>query len=337
MIVKKVTAKRKLKKRDPNAPKRPLSAYMEVAKVERSKILADAGPLSLVETGRELGRRWRNLDTSQKAAFEEKSIINKKTYEDAVKLTSMPLDESSIETCQSGSNLPESESEVQSVDVQQSSTNSKNIVLDDIGFAKEKRFPWFPALKSGSSAKGNRVYITYFGSGDKAIVNKSNWLPFSEQTLAKMFKKKSSDSSAFKFGMKQLNAVREKLLNDNPVSVSSIGSNTRLQKRRFQQLSKDRLQEEEEENTRHLELKMHFDEDRNVWKCKDCSWTGKFKNKAKAHTRYCGARRKIKKSVNRSFICSGPNCQQEFSSKKHLKEHYRYLIRKGLKKIENHQ
>ena len=69
--------KRKLKKRDPNAPKRPLSAYMEFAKVERSKILADAGPLSLVETGRELGRRWRNLDTSQKAAFEEKSIMMK--------------------------------------------------------------------------------------------------------------------------------------------------------------------------------------------------------------------------------------------------------------------
>ena len=79
MIVKKADAKRKPKKRDPNAPKRPLSAYMEFVKVERPKILQDAGSLSLVETGRELGRRWKSLSSSQRAAFEEKSRINRKT------------------------------------------------------------------------------------------------------------------------------------------------------------------------------------------------------------------------------------------------------------------
>ena len=138
-----------------------------------------------------------------------------------------------------------------------------------------------------------------------------------------MSRKKTASSSAFKFGMNELNTVRDKLLQNEAVSLSSVGSSTRLQKRRFQQLSKDRLQEEEEENTRHLEIKMYFDEDNKVWKCKDCSWKGQYKNRAKAHTRNCGSRRKIKKSSKKSFVCSGLNCQQEFSSKKDLKKHDR--------------
>ena len=47
----------KKQKKDPLAPKGPLSSFLEFGKIERSKILSDLGPLSLVEVGKELGRR----------------------------------------------------------------------------------------------------------------------------------------------------------------------------------------------------------------------------------------------------------------------------------------
>ena len=45
----------------PGAPKPPLSSYMEFVKAERSSILNDLGKLPLVELGKELGKRWKNL------------------------------------------------------------------------------------------------------------------------------------------------------------------------------------------------------------------------------------------------------------------------------------
>ena len=49
------------KKRDPMAPKRPISAFLEFTRDERPKILAELGPKSFGEVSRELGSRWRSL------------------------------------------------------------------------------------------------------------------------------------------------------------------------------------------------------------------------------------------------------------------------------------
>ena len=64
-----MVAKKKI--RDPLAPKLPLSSYMEFAKEERSKVIADLGPLTIGESGKELGRRWTNLTTEMKDKYEK--------------------------------------------------------------------------------------------------------------------------------------------------------------------------------------------------------------------------------------------------------------------------
>ena len=74
-----------------------------------------------------------------------------------------------------------------------------------------------------------------------------------------------------------------------------------------------------------LNNKMYFVEKTEFWMCKDCSWKGRAKHKAKAHARDCCSRRKTKRtSSEKQFACSNNDCDCVFSSKKQLKEHYRY-------------
>merc|ERR1711973_107536 len=47
-------------KKDPNAPKRALSAFMFFAKEERPKVLKDNPSFSVPEVGKELGAGWGN-------------------------------------------------------------------------------------------------------------------------------------------------------------------------------------------------------------------------------------------------------------------------------------
>ena len=49
------------KKKDPLAPKKPLSAFLEFSIEERPKVVAEMGQISFGEVGKELGSRWRNL------------------------------------------------------------------------------------------------------------------------------------------------------------------------------------------------------------------------------------------------------------------------------------
>ena len=73
---------RKLKKKkDPLAPKGPLSSYLEFCKEERPKLLNDRGALPLVEVGRELGLRWKQVDKDSKAIFEKKALENRVKFE----------------------------------------------------------------------------------------------------------------------------------------------------------------------------------------------------------------------------------------------------------------
>ena len=74
-------SKPKKAKKDPNAPKRPLTSYLEFTQIERTKVLLDLGPLPVLEVGRELGSRWRQLDLERKKVFEEKGRENRVRYE----------------------------------------------------------------------------------------------------------------------------------------------------------------------------------------------------------------------------------------------------------------
>ena len=73
-------------KKNPLAPKLPLSSYMEFSIAERAKVLKDLGSLSLVDVGRELGRRWKSLSIPEKNVYEVKGRENRVKYQNEMEM-----------------------------------------------------------------------------------------------------------------------------------------------------------------------------------------------------------------------------------------------------------
>ena len=80
----KAKAKAKAKK-DPNEPKRPLSAFMIFSKETRGDVLEKNPDFALGDVGKELGRRWREIDPELKKEFDAKAADAKVAYEAAMK------------------------------------------------------------------------------------------------------------------------------------------------------------------------------------------------------------------------------------------------------------
>ncbi|RSL67417.1 hypothetical protein CEP54_003263 [Fusarium duplospermum] len=76
----KVTKKRG--KKDPNAPKRGLSAYMFFANEQRENVREENPGISFGQVGKLLGERWKALNEKQRAPYEAKAAADKKRYED---------------------------------------------------------------------------------------------------------------------------------------------------------------------------------------------------------------------------------------------------------------
>ncbi|RAL15410.1 high-mobility group nucleosome-binding protein [Aspergillus homomorphus CBS 101889] len=70
------------KKKDPNAPKRGLSAYMFFANDNREKVREDNPGISFGQVGKMLGERWKALNDTDRRPYEEKAAADKKRYED---------------------------------------------------------------------------------------------------------------------------------------------------------------------------------------------------------------------------------------------------------------
>ena len=195
--------------KDPMAPKRPMSSYLEFAKEERAQVLADKGKLSLVEVGKELGRRWQNLPSEEKLVFVTKHNQNKEKYtkelEDYRKMVlELSSSQQSSNTQQSGS-LPSDSG--QSSNVLQPSTSQQSsipphfsiphlssipdqpststsqlqseeppkeiqLVSADLGFARQRGYP---AMRTGVFAMGTRIRVTSSGTGETGSVDKNKW------------------------------------------------------------------------------------------------------------------------------------------------------------------
>ena len=352
------------KQKNPLTPKLPLSSYMEFAMSERPKILSDLGNLTLGEIGKEMGRRWKCLDRQKKEIFEKKSKENRERYEKELELfqhnsalnqevtvphiphtlpapnshpferiTPSPSDPELDPPCLPSNpspphpyqdpqvpNLP-SRSDLQPA----LQSSSQPIKLADLGFAKQDGFDWHPALKTGAIARGTRVKVTFFGTGQVATVNKSSWLLYSDHAEAKIKTKKLFKSITFVTALEQMKSLKDKILQGSPVTTSGIGFEPQMAGRRFKSLNKDHLQSEEEENSRKMEKKMFQKEGSSLWNCRDCAWQGKFRHKAKAHARDCGQRKRInqKKSRGKEYECSNADCDQSFALKSQLSKHYR--------------
>ncbi|KAJ5674193.1 non-histone chromosomal protein 6 [Penicillium macrosclerotiorum] len=70
------------RKKDPNAPKRGLSAYMFFANDTRDKVREENPGISFGQVGKMLGDKWKALSDTERKPFEEKAVADKKRYEE---------------------------------------------------------------------------------------------------------------------------------------------------------------------------------------------------------------------------------------------------------------
>ena len=338
-----VVVRKTKKKKDPLAPKQPLSSFMEFAKEERPKILSELGSIPLKDVGIELGKRWRSLAIEDRQVFDLKSKENRARYEKEKQISSKQVarlisDSDPQNTSKKDDSLPadsdplpeEPSSQAQSSQAAHlpSSSQSGSIVLSDLGFAQQKKFPWHPALKTGDLAGGTRVKVTFFGTGQSGVVDKSKWVVFSVKSEDRIKTPNLMKCTAFKNGLEQMKNVRDKIRSDLGSSVTAPGIDftPQIGGRKFRSLNKDHLQREEEENMNLMEKKMRQEVGSKLWTCRDCPWKGRFAHKAKAHARGCGQRKRVhsKKSKEKKFSCSNGSCGLSFALRKQLVHHYRY-------------
>ena len=71
---------RKRQKKDPNAPKRPLSAFFLFCHDERPAVKAIYPNYSVGEAAKELGERWNKVTAEVKAKYEERVALDKARY-----------------------------------------------------------------------------------------------------------------------------------------------------------------------------------------------------------------------------------------------------------------
>merc|ERR1712154_155002 len=70
--------------KDPNAPKKPLSAYFLFSQEERLKVKAEFPDYSITEVAKELGRRWATIDPTVKQSYEQRYQDSRRLYEQAM-------------------------------------------------------------------------------------------------------------------------------------------------------------------------------------------------------------------------------------------------------------
>ncbi|KAL8654392.1 MAG: hypothetical protein Q9226_003458 [Calogaya cf. arnoldii] len=68
-------------KKDPNAPKRGLSAYMFFANDNRENVREENQGITFGQVGKVLGERWKALNPKQREPYEAKAAADKKRYE----------------------------------------------------------------------------------------------------------------------------------------------------------------------------------------------------------------------------------------------------------------
>ena len=78
--------------KDPNAPKKPLSAYFLFSQDERLKVKAEFPDYSITEVAKELGRRWATIDPAIKQSYEQRYQESRRQYEQALQVNNFKYD-----------------------------------------------------------------------------------------------------------------------------------------------------------------------------------------------------------------------------------------------------
>ncbi|KAG0653758.1 High mobility group [Monosporozyma unispora] len=69
------------RKKDPNAPKRALSAYMFFANENRDIIKSENPDVTFGQVGKLLGERWKALSPEDREPYDAKAKADKRRYE----------------------------------------------------------------------------------------------------------------------------------------------------------------------------------------------------------------------------------------------------------------
>lgn len=77
--------KRARRKKDPNAPKRAMSAFMFYSNDIRSTVKEECPELPFLQIASEIGRRWKLLTDTEKIPYQEMADKDKARYEDQKK------------------------------------------------------------------------------------------------------------------------------------------------------------------------------------------------------------------------------------------------------------
>ena len=72
--------------KDPNEPKKPMSAYFLFNGEERIKVKAEFPDYSITEVAKEVGRRWAYIDPALKQSYEQRYHDSRREYERAMEL-----------------------------------------------------------------------------------------------------------------------------------------------------------------------------------------------------------------------------------------------------------
>lgn len=78
-------SKKRKRSKDPNAPKRPLSAFFWFCNDERPKVRQENPDNSVGEVAKELGRRWNDVGDETKSKYEALAAKDKARYEKELK------------------------------------------------------------------------------------------------------------------------------------------------------------------------------------------------------------------------------------------------------------
>lgn len=72
-------------KKDPGAPKRPMSAFLKFSKTRRKKVREENPDVSNTDVSRLLGEMWRNATDKEKAPYVETEIMERKKYKEVMR------------------------------------------------------------------------------------------------------------------------------------------------------------------------------------------------------------------------------------------------------------
>lgn len=96
---------RRKMRRDPNQPKKPLSAYIYFSQEIREVIKQENPRLTVAEIMKEVSNRWQRMDREQKCSYEVLASKDKKRYEKELGLSRKAMEPDDDKMTESGSKM----------------------------------------------------------------------------------------------------------------------------------------------------------------------------------------------------------------------------------------